>query len=129
MRASAGWGYSRCAVYTLLDQKKKPILNSTTYVADETVTLVSATYQANLVTNSNVRLSKDGKFSDFLNLFADASPGIPAGTKSVTKQVISIRNTADGSVYRVRVNCNVRSATDVQVNDVTANADQTCSGF
>ena len=119
-----GWVY--CAEYTLLDQMKKPILNTTTYIADEVVRVVYGTYTAKVDTAS-VAVSKDGKFRDELRLIRDQS--IPAGTKAVWKQVISIRNTANGAVYQVRVNCMVRTATNLQVNDITTSGDQSCSGF
>jgi hypothetical protein len=126
----AGWGYSRCATYTVLDQTQpgKPILNTTKYTANESVSVISTTYIVDLNTNSNASIKNDGKFTDFLTLVNPNGP-IPAGTKGVTKQVITIIDTTNNAQYQVRVNCNVRTDSDVTVNDVTGKADQSCKGF
>jgi hypothetical protein len=122
-----GWGHVVCLEFTILDQEKKPILNATTLYADENLTVVRSTYTTRVQTASNIHISKDGKFRDEQRLVREAP--FPAGTKAVQKQVITIRNTANGGQYTVRVNCIVKSATGITTNDVTAKADQSCSEF
>ena len=122
-----GWGYSRCGTYTLLDQTGKPILNTTNYIAQETRISVSGNYSPASHTGSGP-VSNDGKFSDFLGLVNSNGP-IPAKTRGVRKQTISIVNTTDQSTVPVRVNCLVFTSSEVTVTDVTASTDQSCSKF
>ncbi|MBV9265667.1 MAG: hypothetical protein JO061_05810 [Acidobacteriaceae bacterium] len=121
-----GWGYSRCGTYTLLDQNGKPILNTTKYIAEETRAYVSGV-QATPHTGSGP-VNEDGKFSDFLAWVNSAGP-VPANAKGVRKQVITIRDTTNGNTKQVRVNCLVFTPSDVTVNDVTNQTDQSCSSF
>jgi hypothetical protein len=125
----SGWGYSRCITYTVLDQTQpgKPILNTSHYVANEQITKISATYNAKLSTQSGIAVNQDGQFVDFQALVS-SSP-LPGGTKGVFKQIITIVDTTNGQQYQVRVNCNVKTASDVAAHDVTAQTDQSCNGF
>jgi hypothetical protein len=122
----SGWGYTRCAVYTLLDQTGKPILNTTNYVANEIRTYVSGVETKPHTGSGSV--SQDGKFADFLAWVSGSGP-VPAAAKGVRKQVISIVDQNTGTSVQVRVNCLVFTASDVTVNDVTHNTDQSCSTF
>jgi hypothetical protein len=125
-QVGSGWGYTRCAIYTVLDQTGKPILNRTNYVANETRTYVSGV-QTKPHTGSGA-VDQDGKFADFLAWINSYGP-VPPNAKGVRKQVISIVDNNTGKNVQVRVNCLVFTATDVTVNDVTNSADQSCSTF
>jgi len=102
----SGWGYSRCATYALLDQSApmpKPILSTGAgYTANEVITAISGTYAVKTNT-ANTPVNNDGNFYDRLVL-ANSRP-IPAGTKSVQKQVITIIDTTNGTQNQMRVNC------------------------
>jgi hypothetical protein len=123
---SSAYGYLRCLTYTTLDQKKKPILNTTNYRVEEVITVVVSTFSGDPVIGSG-QVNKDGKFLDMLRIAKDGL--VPTGSKGVFKQVVTIRDTTSGTPYQVRVNCIVFSATDVKVNDVTTSADQSCFGL
>jgi len=127
---ATGYGYSYCAIYTLLDQSNpgKPILNTTKYIAHEDTTVVKSTYNAQQIAGVEQRVSRDGKWVDFVALIRGSGP-IAADAKSVTRQVITIKDSNNGMSYMVRINCIVKTAADVTINDVTTSSDNSCTSF
>ncbi|HZI55186.1 MAG TPA: hypothetical protein VFF39_00355, partial [Verrucomicrobiae bacterium] len=74
------------------------------------------------------RVSRDGKWVDFVALIRGSGP-IAADAKSVTRQVITIKDSNNGMSYMVRINCIVKTAADVSINDVTTSSDNSCTSF
>jgi len=116
----AGWGYSRCVTYQLLDQNTpaKPIEGGN-YTAQETFTLVSANVPFT-PHNQNNPLNADGVFLDFLGLTTTKSPGPTSGQFIIEMQSITILDNNTGTTYPIRKNCLNFQYNDVTLKDITA---------
>jgi hypothetical protein len=73
-------------------------------------------------------LPPDASMGDCLALWNPDGP-LPAGTRGVDKQVINITDTTTNHPYQVRVNCLLKTDSNVAVIDVTTQGDQTCASY
>lgn len=113
------WGYSRCAVFTALDQSGIAIVTNV-LSASETVPTVSSN-PAGLRAKVGGGSLVNGTFQDFWSFVAISSPAPQPGQFVKARQTITLTNTNASLTYpSVRINCLDFESSDVTVTDITS---------
>jgi len=109
----AGWGYSRCATFTLEDQTGTAAITTGSFTATESVPTVSSN-PPGLKAKIGGGTLVNGTFLDFWAFVAVSSPPPQPGEFVKARQSISIKDNNAGLTYpNIRINCR-----DFESNDV-----------
>jgi hypothetical protein len=113
------WGYSRCAVFTALDQTGAAIVTNA-LSASETVPTVSSN-PAGLRAKVGGGSLVNGTFQDFWSFVAVSSPAPQPGQFVKARQTITLTNaSADLTYPSLRINCLDFESSDVTATDITS---------